>query len=74
MPAAPTNEPLQTRSPRKAMAMNGIRIFETLEQAKAAGFVVFDRLPDGYLVRKDTGSQFALAIVKLTRDREPSKN
>ncbi len=54
--------------------MNGIRVFDSLEQAKAEGFIVFDRLPDGYLVRKDTGSQFALAIVKLNPRHEPSKN
>jgi hypothetical protein len=50
--------------------MNGIRVFDSLEKARAEGFVVFDRLPDGYLVRKDVGSHFALAVVKLRPRRE----
>ena len=67
--------------------MSGIRVFKTLEHAQSEGFVIFDRIPDGYLVRKTTGTQFALAIVKLekpvadvgdatpsgsARDREPA--
>jgi hypothetical protein len=54
--------------------MNGIRVFDSLEKAQAEGFVIFDRLPDGYLVRKDTGAQFALAVVKLRPKRELSTN
>ncbi len=45
--------------------MNGIRVFETLAQAQAEGFAIFDRIPDGYLVRKAADGHFALAIVKL---------
>lgn len=52
----------------------GIRVFKSLEEALAAGFVVFDRIPDGYLVRKSTGTQFALAIVKLERDGDQRPN
>lgn len=53
--------------------MSGIRIFSSLEEAQAAGFVMFDRLPDGYLVRKDSGTSFALAIVKFKKyEQEPS--
>ena len=51
--------------------MTGIKVFTTLEEALAAGFVVFDRIPEGYLVRKDQGHTFALAIVKL---KAPSQN
>ncbi len=52
--------------------MSGIRVFESLEEALAAGFTLFDQIPGGYLVRKDAGGHFALAIVKLkTKDREP---
>lgn len=51
--------------------MTGIRVFSTLEEALKAGFVVFDRIPEGYLVRKDQGNNFALAIVKL---KDASKN
>ena len=45
--------------------MNGIRVFASLEEAQAAGFSMFDRIPDGYLVRKAADGHFALAIVKL---------
>jgi hypothetical protein len=51
--------------------MTGIKVFSSLEEAQKAGFVVFDRIAEGYLVRKDTGKNFALAIVKV---KEPSKN
>jgi hypothetical protein len=51
--------------------MTGIKVFSTVEEALQAGFVVFDRIPEGYLVRKDLGHNFALAIVKL---KPPSKN
>jgi hypothetical protein len=54
--------------------MNGIRVFASLEDAQAAGFILFDHIPGGYLVRKDTGGHFALAIVKLkTKEREPAE-
>jgi hypothetical protein len=45
--------------------MTGIKVFSSLEEAQKAGFVVFDRIAEGYLVRKDQGDTFALAIVKL---------
>jgi len=48
------------------MSASGIRIFKSVEEAEAAGFAVFERIPDGYLVRKTSGTTFALAIVKLT--------
>lgn len=54
--------------------MNGIRVFDSLDKAQAEGFAVFDRLPDGYLVRKDIGSHFALALVKLRATSERSLN
>ena len=50
--------------------MSGIRVFKSIEAAQAAGFVVYDRIPDGYLVRKSTGTTFALAIVKLVTDSD----
>ncbi len=49
--------------------MNGIKVFATLEEAQAAGFAIFERIPDGYLVRRDEGAHFALAVVKLTLDK-----
>lgn len=39
-----------------------------MEEAQAAGFSVYERIPDGYLVRKTSGTTFALAIVKLVKD------
>jgi hypothetical protein len=53
------------------MVSSGIKIFESLEEAAHAGFVLFDRIPDGYLVRKDLGQSFALAIVKSKKPKEP---
>ena len=50
--------------------MSGIRVFKSIEEAQAAGFVVYDRIPDGYLVRKSSGTTFALAIVKLAKDSD----
>jgi len=47
--------------------MSGIRVFKSVEEAQAAGFSVYERIPDGYLVRKTSGASFALAIVKLTQ-------
>lgn len=51
----------------------GIKIFASLDEAQKAGFVVFDRIAEGYLVRKDLGQTFALAIVRLSTP-PPSKN
>ena len=48
--------------------MQGIRVFESLEQARREGYVLFDKTADGYLVRRDQGGRFALAIVKIDAD------
>ena len=48
-----------------APAMQGIRVFTSLEHARREGYVVFDRTADGFLVRRDEGGRFALAIVKI---------
>lgn len=45
-------------------AMQGIRVFASLEEARLEGYFLFDKIADGYLVRKDQGGRFALAIVK----------
>ncbi len=45
--------------------MHGIRIFASLEEAQAAGFAILERTSEGYLVVKDRGDSFALAIAKL---------
>ncbi len=53
--------------------MSGIRVFSSLEAAQAAGFTVFERIPDGYLVRKDSGVNFALAVVKIKKEEPAEK-
>jgi len=45
--------------------MQGIRVFESLEQARREGYVLFDKIADGYLVRRDQGGRFALAVVRI---------
>lgn len=45
--------------------MSGIQVFDSLEKAQSAGFAFFDYTRSGYLVRKDVGRHFALAIVEL---------
>jgi len=47
----------------------GIKIFPSLEEAKAAGFTLYEKRPDGFLVRRDDGHSFALALVVI----EPSE-
>jgi hypothetical protein len=46
-------------------AMQGIRVFTSLEAARREGYVMFDKTADGYLVRRDEGGRFALAVVKI---------
>ena len=41
----------------------GIKIFTSLEEAQAAGFTLYEKRPDGFLVRRDDGHSFALALV-----------
>ena len=48
----------------------GIKVFSTLEEAQAAGFAPYERTPDGYLVRRDDGHAFALAVVKIEKKVE----
>ena len=43
--------------------MAGIQVFKTLADALRAGFTVYDRTPDGYLVRMRTAHGWAMAIV-----------
>ncbi len=44
--------------------MQGILIFDTLAEAVASGFEVFDRTQDGYLVRKRTDRGWAIALAR----------
>lgn len=47
--------------------MPGIVTFESLDQAIRAGYQVYDRTSDGYLVRMRTVQGWALAVVVLRR-------
>lgn len=41
----------------------GVLVFPTLAEALRAGFQVYDRTPDGYLVRARTAAGWAFALV-----------
>lgn len=43
--------------------MAGMVIFKSLGDALAQGYEVYDRTPDGYLVRTHTDRGWALALV-----------
>jgi hypothetical protein len=45
--------------------MAGLVIFKTLADALKAGYQVYDRTSDGYLVRMRTAAGWAMAIVAL---------
>lgn len=49
--------------------MAGIMVFETLAEAVRLGFRIYDRMPDGYIVQRQTESGLALALVV---ERKPS--
>jgi len=44
--------------------MAGLVVFRSVEEAIRAGFEVYDRTSDGYLVRTRTARGWALAIVR----------
>ena len=43
--------------------MPGIQVFKTLADALRAGYQVYDRTSDGYLVRARTANGWAMAVV-----------
>ena len=45
--------------------MPGLLVFTRLKDALDAGFAVYDKTCDGYLVRKRTDAGFAMAVVEL---------
>lgn len=47
--------------------MQGIVTFGSLEQALRAGYQVYDRTSDGYLVRARTALGWAMAVVVIRR-------
>jgi len=52
---------------------SGIKVFTSLEEAKAAGFLPYDKTKDGYLVRRDDGHTYSLAIVILDKLKEAAE-
>jgi len=46
--------------------MPGIQVFKTLADALRAGYQVYDRTSDGYLVRARTANGWAMAVVVCT--------
>ena len=52
----------------------GIKVFASLEEAKAAGFEPYERTPEGFLVRRSDGRSYSLAIVKFDPQPENVKN
>jgi hypothetical protein len=48
---------------RKNENMGGILVFKSVSEALRAGFQVYDRTSDGYLVRSKTTGGWAFAIV-----------
>ncbi len=43
--------------------MAGLMVFQSLADALRAGFQIYDRTADGYLVRTRTASGWAMALV-----------
>jgi hypothetical protein len=54
--------------------MAGIMVFETLAEAVRLGFRIYDRMPDGYVVQRQTESGLALALVVERKDAPKSKS
>lgn len=47
--------------------MAGLMIFNKIEDALKAGFQIYDRTADGYLVRTKTDHGWAMAFVKIQK-------
>jgi hypothetical protein len=43
--------------------MNGLLVFKSITEALRAGYQVYDRTADGYLVRIQTSRGWAMALV-----------
>lgn len=54
--------------------MAGLVTFPSLEAALRAGFQVYDRTPNGYLVRTKTSAGWAIALVDLRTAAASSRN
>jgi hypothetical protein len=45
--------------------MAGLVVFRSLSEALKAGFQIYDRTADGYLVRTQTSTGWAMALVNV---------
>ena len=68
MPAPFSAHSIATSSRADGTVMQGIRIFASLDEARRQGFTIFEKVEDGYIVRRDEGGKFALALVRIDRD------
>lgn len=46
--------------------MSGLMVFRSLEEALRAGYQVYDRTTEGYLVRTRTSAGWAIALVRVS--------
>ena len=53
--------------------MAGLMVFRSLADALRAGFQIYDRTPDGYLVRTRTATGWAMAIVEYLLARPEAR-
>lgn len=47
--------------------MTGVVVFHSVAEAIKAGFAVYDKTPEGYLVRNRTANGYAFALVVLKK-------
>jgi len=55
----------------KADLVAGMLVFQTLAEARRAGFEVVDRTPTGYVVRAKTATGWVLALVEESLSPTP---
>ena len=64
----PKSQECAQSTPREvALQMPGLLVFKTLSDALRAGYQVYDRTPNGYVVRTMLNGRWQLAIVELQR-------
>jgi hypothetical protein len=54
-------------SGKEEATMSGLMVFDSLADALRAGFQIYDRTQDGYLVRTRTAQGWAMALVSCKR-------
>ena len=59
----PLIENRETKLRKEGPQMAGVMVFKSLADALRAGYQVYDRTSDGYLVRTRTSAGWAIALV-----------